>query len=88
MEHGTRVLSLTPAHVARVHREIEDRGQPPGLQPQTDEDYADWVGRVLASHPAPDKPTELFAYGSLIWRPEIEHRGERGGILRDWRRSF
>jgi hypothetical protein len=44
MEHGTRVLSLTPAHVARVHREIEDRGQPPGLQPQTDEDYADWVG--------------------------------------------
>lgn len=88
MEHGPRVLLLTPAHVARVHREIEDRGQPPGLQPQTDEDYADWVGRVLASHPAPDKPTELFAYGSLIWRPEIEHRGEQGGILRDWRRSF
>ncbi len=88
MGHGPRTLSLTPEHVARVHREIEDRGQPPGLHPQTDEDYAEWVDRILASHPAPDRPTQLFAYGSLIWKPEIEHLGERGAVLSGWRRSF
>jgi cation transport protein ChaC len=87
-ERDDRKLSLTPAHVARVHRVMIDQGQPPGLEPQTDEDYADWVSRILASHPAPDRPTWLFASGSLIWRPEIEHLGERGGTLEGWRRSF
>lgn len=88
MDRETRVLSLTPAHVARVHRKMDDKGQPPGLDPQTDEDYSEWVGRILSSHPAPEKPTQLFAYGSLIWRPEIEHRGEKEGVLEGWRRSF
>ena len=88
MEGSQRELSLTPAHVAFVHRVMADQGQPPGLQPQTDEDYANWVSRVIASHPAPDRPTQLFAYGSLIWRPEIEHVGEGGGVLEGWRRSF
>ncbi|WP_198671152.1 gamma-glutamylcyclotransferase [Oceanibium sediminis] len=82
------MLSLTADHVARVHKDIKDTGQPPGLMPQTDADYAEWVARVLASHPAPDRPTQLFAYGSLIWRPEIEHKREQGGVLRGWRRSF
>ena len=88
MEDDQRELSLTPAHVARVHRVMPDQGQPPGIEPQTDQDYADWVSRILASHPAPDRSTQLFAYGSLIWRPEIEHLGERGGVLQGWRRSF
>lgn len=88
MNMSNRVLSLTPAHVAKVHRDIKDGGQPPGLLPQTDADYAEWAARILASHPAPDRPTQLFAYGSLIWRPEIEHRGERGAVLSGWRRSF
>lgn len=88
MDEGRRILSLTPAHIKLVHREIEDQGQPPGLQAQTDEDYADWVSRIIAAHPAPDRPTQLFAYGSLIWRPEIEHLDERVGVLNGWRRSF
>ncbi len=88
MDHGHRTLRLTPAHVAKVHREIEDQGQPPGLIPQSDADYAEWVDRILAAHPNPGGPTLMFAYGSLIWRPEIEHLGERGGVLRGWRRSF
>lgn len=88
MSDGRRMLSLTQAHVARVHRQMEDLGQLPGLEPQTDADYADWVDRILATHPAPGMPTQLFACGSLIWRPEIEHLGERGGMLRGWHRSF
>lgn len=88
MTDGRRTLSLTAEHVAKVHRDMVDRGPPEGLTPQTDQDYADWVEKVLASHPAPDRPTQLFAYGSLIWRPEIEHRGERDATLPGWRRSF
>lgn len=88
MDQGERILSLTAAHVALVHREIEDAGPPVGQQTQTDQDYAEWVSRMIASHPTPNKPTQLFAYGSLIWRPEIAHVGERSGVLNGWHRSF
>ena len=71
------MLSLTAAHVAKVMRPVEDSGSPPGVSPQTDADYEAWVERMLRLHPAPDHPTQLFAYGSLIWKPEIEHVGER-----------
>ncbi len=88
MDRRTRVLSLTAAHVARVHRVVEDAGPPPGQQSQSDQDYAKWVAQMIAAHPAPDEPTRLFAYGSLIWRPEIEHVGELGAVLHGWHRSF
>ncbi|MGI1662880.1 gamma-glutamylcyclotransferase [Palleronia sp. KMU-117] len=88
MDRGHRTPSLTAAHIKLVHRDIEDQGPPPGQQVQTDEDYADWVARILAAHPAPDRPTHLFVYGSLIWRPEIDHVGERIGVLRGWHSSF
>lgn len=88
MDRQERILSLTPAHVARVHRVVEDAGPPPGQQSQSNEDYAWWVADMIAAHPAPGQPTRLFAYGSLIWRPEIEHVGEQGAILHGWHRSF
>lgn len=88
MQSRPRRLSLTPDHVARTRRVIEDTGPPPGLQQQTEEDYADWVTRIIASHPDPDRPTQLFAYGSLIWKPELEHRAEQVGIARGWHRAF
>lgn len=88
MARANRIPSLTADHVARVHREIEDAGPPVGQQTQTSKDYADWVMRMVASHPAPGKATQLFAYGSLIWRPEIEHVRERTAVLHGWHRSF
>ncbi len=88
MPSKPRSLTLTPAHVARVHRDVPDGGLPPHIQPQTDADYAEWVGRMIASHPAPGQPTRLFAYGSLIWKPEIEHVGEQQGVARGWHRAF
>jgi glutathione-specific gamma-glutamylcyclotransferase len=33
-------------------------------------------------------PVWLFAYGSLIWKPEVEHVEERIGTARGWHRSF
>ncbi len=88
MPPAARTLSLTPDHVARVHRVVEDTGPAAGVQQQTDADYAEWVARIAGSHPAPDRPTQLFAYGSLIWKPEIEHRAERTGVARGWHRAF
>jgi cation transport protein ChaC len=83
-----REMSLTADHVARVHSVVPDTGPPAGVQQQTDADYADWVAKMIAGNPAPDQPIQLFAYGSLIWKPEIEHRGERPGVARGWHRAF
>ncbi|UXU74319.1 MULTISPECIES: gamma-glutamylcyclotransferase [unclassified Paracoccus (in: a-proteobacteria)] len=88
MTKTARKLSLTSDHVARIHRHVPDTGPTPGVAQQTDADYAWWVEKMLASHPAPDRPTQLFAYGSLIWKPEIEHRAEQVGVARGWHRAF
>ena len=81
-----RSLSLTPAHVARVHRTVPDTGPPPGMELHNDADYADWVVRVTGA--APEGPVRLFAYGSLIWKPEIEHTAETPATAHGWHRSF
>ena len=81
-------LRLTPGHVARVHRSVADSGPAAGVLQQTDQDYAEWVARILRDHPAPGRPIQLFAYGSLIWKPEIEHCAERPAVARGWHRSF
>ena len=81
-------IKLTADHIARVHRVVSDSGPAPGVQQQTDADYAEWVERILQDHPSPGAPIQLFAYGSLIWKPEIEHRAERPAVARGWHRSF
>ena len=81
-------LRLTPDHIARVHRAVEDPGPVPGVVQQTDADYAEWVGHILSTNPAPGRPIRLFAYGSLIWKPEIPHTAERAAVARGWHRSF
>ncbi|HLQ19744.1 MAG TPA: gamma-glutamylcyclotransferase [Tabrizicola sp.] len=80
--------TLTADHIARVHRDVVDPGPVPGVVQQTDADYAEWVDRILSANPAPGRPIQLFAYGSLIWRPEIPHRAERPAVARGWHRSF
>jgi cation transport protein ChaC len=82
-----RQIALTPDLVAEVHRALEDPGPDPTWVYHADEDYDAVVQSLLASHPGgPD--TWLFAYGSLIWKPEIEHVEIRKGTARGWHRSF
>ena len=88
MTRSHRELALTPAHIALVHRVVEDPGLPAGIQPQTESDYGEWVERMLRTHPNPKLPTQLFAYGSLIWKPEVEHTREQQAVARGWHRSF
>ena len=83
-----RALSLTPTHVAKIHKVVPDGGIAPGAELHNDSDYDVWVSRIIKTHPAPSSPTQLFAYGSLIWKPEIEHVGEQVGVARGWHRSF
>ena len=83
-----RKLTLTADHVARIHRVIQDQGVAPGTELHTDADYDGWVQRMIETHPAPSAATRLFAYGSLIWKPEIAHTGEQLGSARGWHRAF
>jgi cation transport protein ChaC len=81
-------MQLTAAHLAKVARTVEDSGPLPGADYFTDDDYAGWVARILATNPAPQDGVRLFAYGSLIWKPEIAQTGERRGVALGWHRSF
>ena len=72
MRSHPRKLTLTADHVARVHRLVQDQGSPPGVELHTDVDYERWVEKIIETHPAVTSPTLIFAYGSLIWKPEIE----------------
>jgi cation transport protein ChaC len=88
MPRDSRELRLTPDHIVRVHRVVPDAGPAPGVEQQTDADYAGWVDHILRGHPVDRAPIQLFAYGSLIWKPEIEHRAERSAVAQGWHRSF
>jgi cation transport protein ChaC len=82
-----RQMALTPDLVAQVHRVLEDPGPDPRWTYHADEDYDALVQSLLASPPdGPD--TWLFAYGSLIWKPELAHVEVRKGTARGWYRSF
>lgn len=80
-------MSLTPELVALVRQELADEGPDPGLHYHDDSDYAEITASILNSHP-PGAACWLFAYGSLIWKPEIPHVAEMRGLARGWHRSF
>ncbi len=80
-------MALTPDHVALVHRVLEDPGPEPGLVYHSEADYDAVVRNMLALRP-PGRDAWLFAYGSLIWKPEVEHLEARRGTAHGWHRSF
>lgn len=79
-------LSLTPTLVARVQRIEPDPGPDPSLALMTDEDFAHEARRLLAARDG--EAFWVFAYGSLIWKPEFEHVEHRPVRMHGWRRSF
>jgi cation transport protein ChaC len=88
MPRAPRLMRLTAEHVRRVHREITDPGpqQLAGFRPATDEDFAQIVAEMIATRPA--GPFWLFAYGSLIWKPETAFTGSQQAVARGWHRRF
>ena len=82
-----RQMALTPSLVAQIHRVAEDPGPDPNVVYHTEEDYDALIRHLLMSH-ALDQDLWLFAYGSLIWKPEIDHVEERIGTAHGWHRAF
>ena len=80
-------MSLTPELVVRCNRAIEDAGPDPNASYLGDEDYAAMVETMLSGRHA-GQPLWLFAYGSLIWKPEIPHEEELVARATGWHRSF
>jgi cation transport protein ChaC len=82
-----RTMSLTEELVARCFRTVEDTGPDPDAAHLDDGDYEAMIDAFEAQLRATE-PLWLFGYGSLIWKPEIEHDEERVALARGWHRSF
>jgi glutathione-specific gamma-glutamylcyclotransferase len=81
-------MRLCADHIDRIHRPLEDQGPPAGMQLQMDADYAGWVDQLMRTMPSPGQAINLFAYGSLIWKPELDHVGAASARAHGWHRSF
>jgi cation transport protein ChaC len=80
-------LALTGALVARIERTEPDPGPEPSTSDHTDAEYLAMAEELLAAAPA--GPFWLFAYGSLIWNPELDTILEQQpAVARGWHRSF
>ncbi len=79
-------MALTADVVARVERLEPDPGPRPGHVHLTDADYDAVVEELLEQH-APSL-LWVFAYGSLIWKPEFTSVEHRRATAYGWHRSF
>ena len=82
-----QALKLTTELVRRVHRPVVDGGPLEGVTYLTEADYDQLADQLLAERPT-GEDVWLFAYGSLIWKPEFAHIEERLATARGWQRSF
>ena len=81
-----RKMHLSAEHVASVHRLETDEGPRPHLQQMNDADYAGLAAALAAK--LVSAPLRVFAYGSLIWKPEFEFSHRFVATLPGWHRSF
>ena len=79
-------LRLSPAHVALCHREVADAGPLPSVELLGEEDFLPLATSILSGRG--DGPLWLFAYGSLIWKPEVPHEEMRRAVAQGWHRAF
>lgn len=79
-------MDLTADLVALVERTEPDPGPPPGSREPTEAELRAVATQVLDTRP--DGPLWLFAYGSLIWKPELEHLETRRARAHGWHRRF
>jgi glutathione-specific gamma-glutamylcyclotransferase len=83
----TRQMHLTPELVALVHRVVPPTGYSPGFVAMGEADYDQVTDEILREHPA-NEDLWIFAYGSLMWRPECEIDGQERARLNGWHRKF
>ncbi|MFM7445672.1 MAG: gamma-glutamylcyclotransferase, partial [Tabrizicola sp.] len=81
-----RIMALGPAHLAKVARKVDRVAYRSPFTKLTRADREAVADRLVAD--LAGGPFWVFAYGSLIWKPEFEHVEERRGRVHGWRRSF
>lgn len=81
-----RKMRLTPEHVAMCHREVQDAGPLPNVVPLRDEEFRPAAQQILEGRG--EGPVWLFAYGSLIWKPEVPHEELQRATAQGWHRAF
>ncbi len=79
-------LSLTAELVSRVERKEPDPGPLPGRVYLTEPEYDALATDLIAAHGG--GPFWIFAYGSLIWKPECAFTEHRRATAHGWHRSF
>jgi len=81
-----RELALTRALISRAHPSaIAD--DPDAMRLRSEEELKAGLDHVLKEHRA-DDGLWLFAYGSFMWKPEIEVAERRVATVRGWHRRF
>ncbi|WP_080837171.1 gamma-glutamylcyclotransferase [Agrobacterium genomosp. 13] len=81
-----RKMSLTPELVALCERAVAEPPPDERWTPLSNTDYSDLVSRF--SEEIGDGDLWVFAYGSLIWKPEFEVTDRMKGTAYGWHRSF
>lgn len=83
-----RTVHLTGAVAALVPPYVGPPLEMGGGRIMADEaDHAAALTRLMAERPA-DGKVWLFAYGSLIWKPNFAHDAETTALVRGWHRAF
>lgn len=85
----TPPLRLTRNLVDRIARSAPDPGRDPErahlFTPKARKAARD---AAWAAHPEPGRPIWVFAFGSLIWKPEVPVAERRTARLMGWERAF
>lgn len=81
-----KTMSLTSDLVALCHSDIADPGPDSRWTPIGDDGYRALAERLDRENP--DAPLWVFAYGSLIWKPEFQAIDNRRATAFGWHRSF
>jgi cation transport protein ChaC len=79
-------MSLTAELVSRCDRPVIDQGHDGSYEEFRSEDFPIVARSLLASKPP--GPLWIFAYGSLIWRPEFDFIEKRRAHVHGWHRAF
>jgi len=85
-KNARQEMSLTPRHVALTLRPQPDLGPEPGWTPLSEDEINALARRVHAE--CGDEPLWVFAYGSLIWKPEFDAVDHLRATAFGWHRSF
>ncbi len=79
-------MALTPRHVELSLRPEPDHGPAPNRTPIGEEELEALARRLDAE--CGSDPLWVFAYGSLIWKPDFEEIGRLRATAYGWHRSF